>query len=115
MFPPRTEAELRILSPGLENAYTCLFLGIDNYVTIDDSGDRDPDYALQDFHDSRFEDFVHYDHITKELTFTPNFIPTWPGGETTPPKGEPDCGWDEEHCQSNTGRRLISVNAFPIE
>ncbi|XP_038050160.1 atrial natriuretic peptide receptor 1-like [Patiria miniata] len=86
------------------------FEGVDGNVTIDQNGDRDPDYALQDLHNRNFVDYANYNHETKQLIFRDDFSPTWPGGGTVPPTGEPECGWDNEFCQTNTVAIVIGVS-----
>ncbi|XP_022107598.1 atrial natriuretic peptide receptor 2-like [Acanthaster planci] len=86
------------------------FRGVDGNVTIDQNGDRNPDYALQDLHNGKFEDFAYYDHETMHLVFRDDFTPTWPGGGTKPPSGEPECGWDNEYCQTNTVAIIAGVS-----
>ncbi|PIK45064.1 hypothetical protein BSL78_18050 [Apostichopus japonicus] len=74
------------------------FEGIDRMVYIDENGDRNPDYSLQDHIDYDFHDFAHYEEATGNLSIiTP---PRWPSGLATPQE-TPQCGWDGEFCEVN--------------
>lgn len=76
-------------------------------VYIDENGDRNPDYSLQDHIDYDFHDFAHYEEATGNLSIiTP---PRWPSGLATPPEDHPQCGWDGEFCESKSLCKFLLV------
>lgn len=82
-------------------------LGIDRLVHIDENGDRNPDYALQDHIDHSFHDFAHYAQATGNLTIIVE--PVWPNERREPPLDHPPCGWEMELCPDTTGNWQHSV------
>ncbi|KAJ8031037.1 Atrial natriuretic peptide receptor 1 [Holothuria leucospilota] len=80
------------------------FQGIDRLVHIDENGDRNPDYALQDHIDHSFHDFAHYAQATGNYSIIVE--PVWPNDRMEPPLDHPPCGWDMELCPDTTGSIL---------
>ncbi|XP_033122599.1 atrial natriuretic peptide receptor 3-like [Anneissia japonica] len=78
------------------------FYGISGRFFIDEHGDRILDFALQDIEGMDAHDIAEYYSETKRFIFKEGVVVTWPDGSTTPPKDHPDCGWDNEFCQSAT-------------
>ncbi|XP_033122630.1 atrial natriuretic peptide receptor 1-like [Anneissia japonica] len=75
------------------------FDGISGRVSIDKQGDRYQNFALQDVGGKDTHDIAEYYSEEKLFIFTDDVI-IWPSGSTIPPKGHPDCGWDNEYCQT---------------
>ncbi|XP_070568265.1 atrial natriuretic peptide receptor 1-like isoform X2 [Ptychodera flava] len=86
------------------------FEGISGLIKIDAQGDRDPDYALQDFKGHEFEDFADYHSYDNSFTIRDGFSVIWPGNSTTAPKDHPLCGWDGELCPDNTKMITLAVS-----
>ncbi|XP_071788084.1 atrial natriuretic peptide receptor 1-like isoform X1 [Asterias amurensis] len=73
------------------------FTGIDGDVVIDNSGDRHPNYMLQNIHNGTFQTVAHYFNDNPKYKDINRTI-YWPGGSTEPPANGPECGWSSEFC-----------------
>lgn len=80
-------------------------LGIAGPVYMDRNGERDPDYVIQTLIDDRFEDIAYYTRYNDNFTILPGVTIIWPGGVTTPPNDSPECGWDGELCNKDSGKQ----------
>eukprot|EP00057_Strongylocentrotus_purpuratus_P014597 XP_011669071.1 PREDICTED: atrial natriuretic peptide receptor 1-like [Strongylocentrotus purpuratus] len=79
------------------------FQGISGTVTINENGDRSGDYSLWDMtntEDGTFEVLANYYGETGVIETT-GVKPVWPGGGIGPPRDAPECGFENELCQSN--------------
>ena len=81
--------------------------GISGTVMIDENGDRKPDYSIQIVQNGTFVTLLDYISFQNSLTKiykagSPNDWSgiLWAGHRSSVPKGEPECGWDNEHCSS---------------
>ena len=76
-------------------------------MLIDENGDRKPDYSIQIVQNGTFVTLLDYIAFNNKVTkiYKPDQPGDWSGiywanyGSTVP-KGEPECGWDNEHCSS---------------
>ncbi|XP_064638662.1 atrial natriuretic peptide receptor 1-like isoform X2 [Lineus longissimus] len=84
------------------------FLGISGEVIIDQYGDRDPNYALQDYQNAHFEDFADYNTNNDNFTIREHVKVIYPGGKMKPPLDHPRCGWNNEYCPDNTMTAVIA-------
>ncbi|XP_041481819.1 atrial natriuretic peptide receptor 1-like [Lytechinus variegatus] len=79
------------------------FDGISGTVTINNNGDRNADYSIWDMTDTEngtFQVLSNYYGETGILERT-GVKPAWPGGGLDPPRDAPECGFQNENCQSN--------------
>ncbi|XP_077864432.1 atrial natriuretic peptide receptor 1-like [Saccoglossus kowalevskii] len=85
------------------------FQGISGEVVVDEYGDCDPNYSLQVFKRTYFDNIADY-HVFND-TYHPHddgeFV--WLGNRTEPPKDYPPCGWNGEYCPDNTMTVIIAV------
>lgn len=72
---------------------------------MDRNGERDPDYVIQTLINDRFEDIAYYTRYNDNFTILPGVTIVWPGGVTTPPHDSPECGWDGELCNKDSGKQ----------
>ena len=86
-------------------------LGIAGPVYMDRNGERDPDYVIQTLINDRFEDIAYYTRYNDNFTILPGVTIVWPGGVTTPPHDSPECGWDGELCNKDSGEQY-KVRSF---
>ena len=73
---------------------------------MDSNGDRDPDYVIQTLINDRFEDIAYYTRYNDNFTIREGVTIVWPGGVTTPPNDTPECGWEKELCNNDSGKLL---------
>ena len=78
--------------------------GMSGTVTIDQWGDRDPDYAVQVLHNDHYEDFADYFYISGIFKIREKVKVVFANGKTVPPKDHPPCGWGNEFCPETTGK-----------
>ena len=74
---------------------------------IDENGDRKPDYSIQIIQNGTFVTLLDYIAVQNDLTKIYKLDKPgdwsgifWANYRSTIPKGEPECGWDNEHCSS---------------
>ena len=77
---------------------------------MDRNGERDPDYVIQTLIDDRYEDIAYYTRYNDNFTILPGVTIVWPGGVTTPPNDSPECGWDGELCNRDSGKEGETTN-----
>lgn len=79
-------------------------LGITGQVRIDENGDRDADYSLNDFDftSGKFQEVGN--HTGPNKTFEPRLGRSihWPNGK--PPPDEPECGFLGKGCYTYVGQ-----------
>ncbi|CAD5124055.1 DgyrCDS12359 [Dimorphilus gyrociliatus] len=92
-----------------KNMINLTYPGIDGLVSIDETGDRNPDYSLQDFKNGLFEDFAEYIYSTKTFTVNSDILIIFPGNKSVPPKDGPDCGWNNEFCPDEKDKSSITI------
>ncbi|XP_066267244.1 atrial natriuretic peptide receptor 1-like [Branchiostoma lanceolatum] len=73
------------------------FDGIAGTVSIDEYGDRSPNYVIQNLKGDRFEDIANFATANKSLEMRDVDV-VWAGGKTSPPVDSPECGWDNDLC-----------------
>lgn len=81
---------------------------------MDRNGERDPDYVIQTLINDRFEDIAYYTRYNDNFTILPGVTIVWPGGVTTPPHDSPECGWDGELCNKDSGKQYEFALLSPI-
>ncbi|RDD47549.1 Atrial natriuretic peptide receptor 1 [Trichoplax sp. H2] len=77
------------------------FTGVTGEVVIDQNGDRDPDYVLQNLINGAYVDIGLYVSAQQNFSMTPGKVVVWPGNTTVVPKDIPPCGWRNEKCSGN--------------
>ena len=79
--------------------------GVSGQVFIDGNGDRALSLQMKNFHNGKMDRVANYFRHSGKLEFM-NVTTVWPGGSVTPPKGRPDCGFDNEFCLP-PGKKII--------
>lgn len=76
-------------------------------VIIDSNGDRKPDYSIQIVQNGSYVTLLDYIAANSNLTkiYKADMPNDWSGilwanHRSSVPKGEPECGWNNEHCSS---------------
>ncbi|XP_075467984.1 guanylate cyclase 2G-like isoform X2 [Ascaphus truei] len=105
----------RSLVQSLKSYNNTQLMGITGLLSIDDNGERFIDYSVYDLQNggnsSRFVPILQYDSYRRTVSPTAEFpLISWPG--TTRPKDRPDCGFDNELC--NTATSNIPVIALIV-
>ncbi|XP_035692506.1 atrial natriuretic peptide receptor 1-like [Branchiostoma floridae] len=77
------------------------FDGIAGSVSIDEYGDRSPNYVIQNLKGDRFEDIAEFATANKSLDMRDVDI-VWAGGKSAPPIDSPECGWDNDLCADDS-------------
>ncbi|XP_023931697.1 atrial natriuretic peptide receptor 2-like [Lingula anatina] len=78
--------------------YNKTIKGITGVVSIDEIGNRNPDYSLQFIKDGKLIVFADYFYHKDNFTTYSDVEVVFPGGKTTPPLDHPPCGWKNELC-----------------
>ncbi|XP_028832930.1 atrial natriuretic peptide receptor 1 [Denticeps clupeoides] len=83
------------------------FTGIQGDVTIDASGDRELTYMMKHMQGTgdKFEVIANNFGTNKAYEAVPGIHIIWPGGQKSPPKDTPICGYRGEHC-TRTDRKF---------
>lgn len=87
----------------ITRALFCI-LGITGQVRIDENGDRDADYSLNDFNYStgKFQEVGKHTGSNKTFKPKPGISIHWPNGE--PPRDTPECGFHGKGCYTLAGQ-----------
>lgn len=73
-------------------------------MVIDEYGDRKPDYSISIYQGGQWKVLFEYtaEHESLQLITLEDL--SWQGGATSPPKGAPLCGWQDELCPDNSSK-----------
>ncbi|XP_078693880.1 atrial natriuretic peptide receptor 2-like isoform X3 [Branchiostoma floridae x Branchiostoma belcheri] len=82
------------------------FDGVAGEVSIDEYGDRSPNYVIQNLQGSRFEDIAEFATANQSLEMRDVDI-VWAGGKTSPPIDSPECGWDNDLCMDDSSMSIL--------
>ncbi|XP_017564963.2 atrial natriuretic peptide receptor 1 [Pygocentrus nattereri] len=86
-------------------------IGIQGDVTMDANGDCEPAYMLKHTQgsDSQFQVIANYFGTGKLYEAEEKIHISWPGGQQSPPKDSPECGFKGELCYNLERRFSIAV------
>ena len=84
------------------NNNTSFSTGITGTVSINENGEKNPDYNLEMLNNGEWVTMFEFIAATQALNPVEVETVTWYGGLTSPPSGTPDCGWENENCQGES-------------
>ncbi|XP_057309237.1 atrial natriuretic peptide receptor 1-like isoform X2 [Hydractinia symbiolongicarpus] len=84
----------------MNNLFNATFEGKSGDVVIDHRGDRIPNYELNNYQNGKKVRMCTYEINSGEcIEVNKSFV--WPGGRKSPPKDQPECGFNNERCQDD--------------
>lgn len=90
-----------------------MFLGKSGDVVIDHRGDRIPNYELNNYQNGKKVRMCTYEINSGECIKVNNSF-VWPGGRKSPPKDQPECGFNNERCQGMFNSPGLAVNHYTL-